>query len=135
MQKRRRRMLALICAGVLAVAGVFSGLHFSCTFPIVLEDAEHGTLYCTKSRARLFSSAVVCLYPEQGFTIERVTVNGEDQTERLQRNRLTLRLIHGEILVCAAFKKSDGQTAFDAVFVAKKNGSAGYAEPFSEACI
>ena len=29
-----------------------------------------GTIYCTKSRARLFSSAVICLYPEQGFTIE-----------------------------------------------------------------
>ena len=132
MQKRTRRILALLCAGVLSVVGVFSGLHFGCTFPILLEDAEHGTIYCTKSRARLFSSAVICLYPEQGFTIERVTVNGEDQTEKLQRDRLTLRFIHGEIVVHASFKKTGGQAAFDAVFVAKKNGSAGYAEPFSE---
>lgn len=109
MQKRTRRILALLCAGVLSVVGVFSGLHFGCTFPILLEDAEHGTIYCTKSRARLFSSAVICLYPDPGFTIERVTVNGEDQTEKLQRDRLTLYFIHGEIVVHASFKKQAGR--------------------------
>lgn len=129
MQKRMRRTLALICAAVLALVGTLGGLHFGCTFPITLESAEHGTLYCTKTRARLFSSAVVCLYPEPGFTIERVIVNGEDQTEKLSRNRLTLRFIHGEIVVHATFKQANGQTAFDAVFVAKKNGPAKRTEP------
>ncbi len=124
MRKKTRRVVALLCAAAVAVTGTACGLFFGVRFDITLVQPEHGTLYCTRTRARLFSSAVVCLYPqadegETSYVPERITVNGVDYTEKLEHNRLTLRFIHEDLTICATFKPATGQSAFDAVFVAE----------------
>lgn len=114
--KIRRRVRACLCIGlaVLLPLCLFLSVY---TVPLTLLPAENGTLYCTKTRAHLFSSAVVCLEPAPGYVVEHVFVNGRDCTERLERGRLRLRCLLGEAVVTADFAEAAAADAYRAVFV------------------
>ena len=114
--QKRRRVRACLCIGlaVLLPLCLFLSVY---TVPLTLLPAENGTLYCTKTRTHLFSSAVVCLEPAPGYVIEHVFVNGRDCTERLERGRLRLRCLLGEAVVTADFAEAAAADAYRAVFV------------------
>lgn len=116
-----KRILLSICALMLVAVGGLFAWWLSTEFEITLQSSSGGTLYCEKIAVHPFQKVKIYIAPEERSTkyaLESITVNGEDCTESVRRECLTLDRVWGNQVVEATFCVSETPAApASAVFV------------------
>jgi len=116
-----KRIWLSLCALLLVSAGGLFAWWFSTDFEITLQSSSGGTLYCEKITVHPFQKVKIYISPEKRstkYTLESITVNGEDCTAAVRLESLTLEHIWGDQVIEATFCVSEAPAApASAVFV------------------
>lgn len=119
-----KRIWLSLCALLLVTAGGLFAWWLSTEFEITLQSSSGGTLYCEKITVHPFQKVKIYISPEKRstkYTLESITVNGEDCTAAVRLESLTLEHIWGDQVVEATFCVSEAPAApASAVFVSLK---------------
>ena len=79
------------------------------TFEITVEKTENGKVIPEKCKVHLFCSCDIFIAPEENdealYELEALTVNGEDYTEAVKKNKLRLKFISSDKTISASFKE------------------------------
>ncbi len=73
----------------------------------VAEDIAHGEVTVSPVAASEGELVTVTAAPEDGYQLEKLTVDGEDVTERVEKNSYTFTMPGRNVLVSAVFEESD----------------------------
>lgn len=109
---RVNRRAKKITAAISAVLCFLAALYWAISFEITLQTTGAGTLTCEKQRVHLLESANIRVYPSDTpacNALKRITVNGEDVTDRVRLQTLTIRYIHSDTVICAEFESATGK--------------------------
>ena len=78
----------------------------------VAEDIVHGVVTVSPAAAKEGESVTVTAAPEDGYQLENLTVDGEDVTERVEKNSYTFTMPASKVTVNASFVKETETSPF-----------------------
>lgn len=107
--KKRTLIFGAACIGLLVFLII---LYFSITFEITLQAVGNGTLQAETLCVHPFGNVRIRTVPNADgeYTVLRsISVNGEDMTDAVRFDTLSLRWIWGNQTVCAVFEPA-GET-------------------------
>ncbi len=117
-----KRRFFILCAAFILIFSLCLILYCTVTFEITLQVTGNGNLQAEKLRVHPFESVRIRAVPNyengEGSTLQSVSVNGKDMTDKVRFGTLRLRLVWGNQTVCAEFQTTaEPVRANAAVFV------------------
>lgn len=117
----KRRSL-ILCTALVLILSLFIILYFTITFEITLQATGNGALQAEKLRVHPFESVRIRAVPNyengESVTLQSLSVNGKDMTDKVRFDTLRLRFVWGNQTVCAQFQTTaEPVRANAAVFV------------------